>query len=194
MEQREYRLLLALLAVILALSGCSQMRDKFIRKPKEAEKKPHYYRVKSYDVHPSLELYTKRYIFWKNWHRDFMDLMAQPDQDIQAPANHKKKVVAIEQELSNLIDMRNMLVDEKGIELNEYIIQMTEIEQQIKKQKLLPGTQTRIRRKMELMGKEIKRDFSYNKIGDYIRSDFGADKDYEGDYTDQAVRGGAAGD
>ncbi|MFH1552403.1 MAG: hypothetical protein ABID83_02020 [Candidatus Omnitrophota bacterium] len=165
MRKKDIRVLVVLLAVAVALSGCAQIRDKFVRKPKEEKvKAKRYYAVKAYDVHPSLDLYTKRYIFWKNWHKDLLSVLGDD--------NHKKVTVAVEQDISNLMDMRSMLVDEKADELQKSIDEMIAIETTLKKERITPGNEVRIRRNLELIGKNIKRDFSYTKMGDYIRSDF----------------------
>lgn len=164
MQNKSSRILVILVAVTLALSGCAQMKDKFIRKPKEKKRIQRYRAVKTYDIHPSLELYTKRYVFWKNWHREILAVLRD--------ANHKKKVVAIEQEVSNLMDMRNMLTDEKSDQLQELIDKMSEVETVIKKERITQGNETRVRKKLESLGRKIKADFSYRKMKGFIRSDF----------------------
>ncbi len=50
-------------------SGCAQLKEKFIPKKEEAKETKRYKSVSTYDVKPSLELYTKRYVFWKNWQK-----------------------------------------------------------------------------------------------------------------------------
>ena len=163
--KREIRMVAFLLVVAVTLSGCAQIKAKFVRKPKDKKvKAKRYYAVKPYDVHPSLDLYTKRYIYWKNWHKELLSVLGGD--------NHKKITVAVEQDISNLMDMRNMLVDEKADELQKSIDEMTEIELTLKKERVTPGNEVRIRRNLELIGKNIKRNFSYQKMGDYIRSDF----------------------
>ena len=162
--------MLAVLAVTVALTGCADLKDKFIRKKKEEPRAQRYYRVRQYDVHPTLDLYTKRYVYWKSWHREIMSLLEQTPS--METANYKKRRVAIEQEVSNLIDMQSMLVDEKAEELGKIIDEMTVIEKQVKSEKITPGNLTRIRRTLDLLGKEVKKNFSYRKMGDYIAPEF----------------------
>ena len=165
MKNNNIRVLIIISILAFAVSGCAEMRDKFIRKPKE-EKRPmkRYQPVKEYDVRPNLELYTKRYVFWKNWHRELLSVLRDD--------NHKKKVVAAEQELSNLMDMQSMLVDEKADQLQKCVDEMTEIEMTLKKEKVTSGNEVRIRRQLESLGREIKKKFSYNKVRGFIRNDF----------------------
>lgn len=160
-----------LAGVLFSLSGCAdleRLKDQLLIKRKkdteEETKITRYVPVQTYDVHPSIELYTKRYIFWKNWHREVLAVLRDE--------NQKKARVAIEQEVGNLRDMERMLVDEKGERLGEIVDEMSQIEEQIKKEKVTTGNEVRIRKKLESLGKEIKRDYSYNKMRGFIRDDF----------------------
>ncbi len=161
------RIGIVLILAIMAgsITGCAQLRDKFVRKSKEEEKPVRqYYAVREYDVHPNMDLYTKRYIFWKTWHKELLDVL---DSD-----NSKKIKVAAEQELSNLIDMRNMLNDEKAGQIQEYVDELTTIEQTIRKEGITRGNKVGIRRRLELLGKNVKRDFSYNKVTGMLADEF----------------------
>lgn len=135
--------------------------------PKKEPGLKRYIPVREYDIKPSMELYTKRYIFWKNWHREFMDLISDPRE-----TNQKKLMTAVEQELSNLYDMKGMLIDEKGDELQLSIDGIWKVEEDLKKQNLTKGNKVRIMRNMELLGKKIKEDFSYRKLAGDIRDEF----------------------
>ena len=149
----------------LVASGCAQLKEKFVRKPKEdAFQGRHYYAVRQYDVRPNLELYTKRYVYWKNWHRELLAVLGH--------SNHKKAEVAVEQEISNMLDMQSMLDDEKAEELQGLIEQMTEVEQQIKKSQVSTANEVRLRKKIEAVGGKVKRNFSYTKIGDHLADEF----------------------
>ncbi|MFH1798766.1 MAG: hypothetical protein ABH844_05485 [Candidatus Omnitrophota bacterium] len=166
MKMKKFCNLSLMIVVSLFLtSGCAGMRDKFVRKPKEKDETAKTYQsIRKYDVRPSLELYTKRYIFWKSWHRELLGVL-----DAE---NHKKTVTAIEQEISNLMDMRSMLVDEKANELKLIIDEMDDIEMTIKKQRVTGGNGVNLRRRLEAIGRDIQRDFTYNKIPEFIRSEF----------------------
>jgi len=165
LKMRNNRILIMILAFSFLFSGCAAIKDKFVPKPKEEDTQTKkYLAVRKYDVHPSLELYRKRYVLWKNWHKELLSILRN--------ANHKKIVVTIEQENSNLMDMHNMLADEPAEKLQKVIIQMESIEQLIKKGRLNTGGEVRIHQKLESLGREIKRDFSYDKMKDSIRSDF----------------------
>jgi len=158
-------LLMLALAVSFLAGGCADFRSKFI--PQKKDERPaamQYYAVREYDVKPSLDLYTKRYIYWKNWQKEIMNVIDDP--------NRKKLIVAVEQAISNMMDMKRMLVDEKGDQLQEYIDKMEEIEITLKKQTLTAGNKVRIRRELDSIGKQVKRYFSYNAVKNDIRDEF----------------------
>jgi len=157
--------LLVVCFLVITMSGCAELKDKFVRKNSEpASPIKQIQTVRQYDIQPNIELYTKRYIFWKNWHRELLEVLTD--------TNQKKRVTAIEQEVANLMDMQRMLVDEKGMELQVYIDELSEIEQRIKAERITGGNQVRIRRQIETIGRQIKEDFSYREMGGYIRNEF----------------------
>jgi hypothetical protein len=157
-----------LFAVSLALAasflsaGCSNIQ--LIPKKKEEARTTRYYKVRKYDIKPSIDLYTKRYTYWKTWHRELLEVLAD--------GNFKKPEEAIDQAISNLWDMQRMLVDEKAAALGKYLDEMIQIQDTMKKEKITAGNETRIRRKLESLEREIKRGFSYNKMGGSIRNEF----------------------
>jgi len=159
--------LTVILAAAIMTSGCAQLKDKFVPKAKkkdEAVSTKRYLAVREYDVHPTMELYTKRYIFWKQWHKELLSVMDG--------RNHKKTVVAVEQEVSNLMSMRDMLTDEKGDKLGVLLDELIGIENEIKTNRVTRGNKVRIRRKLESLGRGIKKDYTYNKMKGFIRDDF----------------------
>ncbi|MBU0684166.1 MAG: hypothetical protein ABIH85_03255 [Candidatus Omnitrophota bacterium] len=165
MNAFRFQTVIVMFLILVMSSGCAQIKDKFIRKPKDEEVDLKRYRaVRTYDVQPSIELYQKRYVLWKVWHKELLSVLRD--------SNHKKKIIAIDQEISNLVDMRNMLTKEKGEELQKIIVQMMDIQNMIKRQKVATGNEVRIRVKLEALGRQIKGDFNYNKVQDFIGSDF----------------------
>ncbi|MBF0493972.1 MAG: hypothetical protein HQL28_02435, partial [Candidatus Omnitrophica bacterium] len=89
---------------LIFLTGCQSVMDKFIRKKKEEPRTQKYYAVHKLDVKPTLELYTKRYVYWRNWHTEMLKVLNDVSQ--------KRRATAIDQEIVNLSDMWNMLEDE----------------------------------------------------------------------------------
>jgi len=169
MEKCKTVVFVNILAFMFLFSGCSGIKDKFIPKPKEEDPRiKKYFAVRKYDVHPTYEMYRKRYVLWKNWHKELLSILRD--------SNHKKIVVAIDQENSNLVDMHSMLIDTEAEKLQKVISQMEEIEKLIKKGRLNTGGEVRIRQKLESLGREIKRDFNSNKMKSCIRENFKNDE------------------
>jgi hypothetical protein len=166
---KKIKMMVALVLCVTALSGCADLKNKFIRK-KEEPQLARYVPVREYDVRPSMELYTKRYIYWKNWHREVMDFLDDP-----RATNQKKITVALEQEISNLLSMRNMLVDEKSDELQGLIDKVAEVDNTVKTETVTSGNRARITREMMLLGVQIKDGFSYRKMAGEIRDEFRTD-------------------
>ena len=178
MKYHGFRVLVAIILSVAMMSGCADLKNKFVRKNKD--EKPTYKKyqsVREYNVKPSLKLYTKRYTYWKSWHRELLDVL--PD------SNKKKKITAIEQEISNLIDMQNMLIEEKSVSAQKYVDELTAIEVQFKKGPITSGQEVRIRRKLETLGRQIKLHFSYTKVGDDIADEFRSDRKLKSGPTDE---------
>lgn len=150
-------------SVIFSLSGCADLKNKFVRKKKETQVK-RYYAVKEYHVTPSLDLYMKRYVLWKNWIR-------QLQQDLNA-RNFKKPLVAAEQTLSNLEDMQGMLVDEKAEALQKYVDEMDWVYAKIKKEKVTTGNQVQLKKRIDVVAAEVQRKFAYGDMKNHIRKEF----------------------
>lgn len=159
-----YLLVAALALASLSLGGCSDLKDKFVRKKKPKAEAKRYYAVKEYHISPSIELYTKRYVLWKNWQRELEAVLND--------TNFKKPRMAADQCLSNLVDMKNMLVDEKGDQLQKYIDDMAWVEKSIRTQKVTHGNQVQLKKRIEMVGFEVQRRFSYNDMRKYIRDEF----------------------
>ena len=149
--------------VVFNLGGCAALRKKFIPKKKKEKVSPTYSRIEEYNTVPTIEIYEKHYIFWRSWHREIMELLGE---------NSKKDKRCISEMIGNLQDLRSMLVDEKGNELDKHIAKLKEVEQIIIKRNLTSSTKTRIRRILEKEYVLIKISFSYRKIEPFIRKEF----------------------
>lgn len=166
MMLRRFVLVLAVIFAASSMAGCSpsDLKDKFVRKKKAKPSAKRYYAVKTYHVKPSLELYTKRYVLWKAWQKELEDVLLN--------SNSKKPRLAADQALSNLVDMQNMLVDEKYKALGKYVDEMTKVEKTIRTQKVTRGNQAWLQKQIELIGFEVERRFSYNDMKKYIAEEF----------------------
>lgn len=159
--------IIALLA--LNISGCETMRKKFTRK-KKTVKAPRIYQVKKYEKKPTPELYSKHYVFWSSWHSELIKVLGQ---------NHKKDVQCIEQIISNLNDMANILIPEKGALLKTHIDKLEKVREMITKEDLGVGNKHYAIMTLEREERYIKREFSLSKMKDYLKKSFDDDAQNE---------------
>ncbi|HPS20308.1 MAG TPA: hypothetical protein PKY78_04900 [Candidatus Omnitrophota bacterium] len=162
------------------LAGCADITNKFIRKKKEEPKRQKYYAVHEYDVRPSMELYSKRYSYWSVWQTEMLQVIRNP--------NEKKIKVAVEQGRSNLMDLEKMIVDEKVEKMKKMVDDLIKIEKQIKQEGITSGNEVRIRKVIEAMGREVKRDYSPTKMRRYLREEFAERPDLREDLPEGATK------
>ncbi len=156
------------LSMVILFSGCAQIKEKFIRKSKDPKVESKRYQVvREYKVRPNLELYKKRYVFWKSWHRELLSVLRD--------SNRKKPLSAVREDISNLSDMRNMLTDDKAEGVKALIDIMEECEKILKERKITPGNDVRIRKKLKSVRTQVEKNFSPKKVQGHIRHDFRRD-------------------
>ena len=166
-------LLLPVVAITLisfSLGGCADIKSKFIRQKPDDGLPRTYIPVREYDVRPNMELYARRYIFWRNWHKEFMDLIQDPRE-----TNQKKFIMALDQTYSNLYDMRKMLEDDAGDELQTLMDGVREARDSVRRDRLTHGNRVRIMRHMDILGREIRDRFSAANVAGRLRDDFRED-------------------
>ena len=149
-------------AVAVSLVGCDAVQKKFTRK-KKTTKRPRIYQVKKYEKVPTPELYNKHYVYWETWSSELIELLGQ---------NHKKDVRCIEEIVGQLKDMQNILVPEKGEELQVHIDRMEDIRSTIKRGGMSFATQASIKQTLEREDRAIKRNFITSKVKSYIKESF----------------------
>ena len=104
------------------LTGCETLAKKFRRKPKKTVKMPRMYQIKKYEKKPTPELYKKHYAYWESWQSELIQVLGQ---------NRKKDLLCIDQIISNLQDMQNILVPEKGKEMETHIERLITVKETI---------------------------------------------------------------
>jgi len=149
--------------ILLNLTGCEAVRRKFTRKRKEPVKMPRIYQTKSYETRPSPQIYKKHYAYWASWQSELIRVLGQ---------NHKKDMRCIEEIVGNLNDMRNILVKEKGEELDSHIKKMENVKEIIFNDSFTQSNKDYVRRTLEREERFIKREFSFAKVKGQIRKSF----------------------
>ncbi|MBU0605879.1 MAG: hypothetical protein KKH77_06285 [Candidatus Omnitrophica bacterium] len=150
-----------LLAV--TLTGCDALQRKFTRKKKETKPIPRLYQLKKYDVKPSAALYSKHYAYWQSW-------MSELIQDLGD--NHKKDVRCIDEALSQLHDMRNILVQEKADALTKHIRRIEKAREIIIKEGLSQYNKNQVLMTLEREDRIVKSEFTVSRIKNDIKESF----------------------
>lgn len=157
------RKMMSVLLVVMVLSnltGCDALQRKFTRKKKTTVKAPRIYQLKKYEKKPSPELYRQHYVYWQSWHSELIKTLGQ---------NHKKNKRCAEEALGHLIDMHNILLPEKGKELEAHIVKLEEIKEIIFREELTQANKDYILMSLEREDRVIKKEFNYNKVKDYLK-------------------------
>jgi len=161
MKKTLYVLLIFL--ILLNLTGREAVRKKFTRKKKPPVKTPHIYQVKKYEKRPTPDLYKKHYAFWMSWHSELLRVLGQ---------NKKKDKRCVEEILSNLKDMRSMLISRKSDELTPHIEKLSKVKDIIFEEDLTTYNKDYVKRALEREERAIKREFNFKKIKDYLKENF----------------------
>lgn len=155
---------LLILAVLMSTAGCSEeWRRKFIRKKKDAAKKPRIYQTKRYIKEPTETLYTKHYNYTISWLSELAEDLGQ---------NSKKDVRCIAEAINQMRDVRYFLVEEKAQELDKHINRLVEMQDIILRRDLGHANMDYVRRSVEREQRFIRSEFYYNKIKGYMKKSF----------------------
>ena len=155
------------LFIILNIAGCTTLQKKFTRKKKASVKMPHIYVVKKYEKMPTPELYQKHYSYWMTWQSELIKVLGE---------NNKKDKRCIEEIITNLKDMQNILVKEKGDELTSHIDKLTRVKSTIFNEELTQANRDPVLMVLEREDRVIKREFVLKKVRDYLRKSFDEDE------------------
>jgi len=153
---------LLIIILIANISGCAELRRKFIRKKEPKKEEPSFYRVEEYKVKPPHERYQEHYVLWHNWHLEL---------ERTEPANYLRDIASISEALRHLTAMRDLLQEEKAKELGIEITQMEAILANLKEEKKDITKDVRSRRLVEKIRRVVVNNFSYKRVKNYIKSD-----------------------
>jgi hypothetical protein len=145
----------------MSLSGCETVRRKFVRKAKTEKENPEevIYVPQEYPVQVTSneDMYRNYYTFWKSWHQELIEVLSEGQ-------NHKKQVECINEVISNLNKMKDLLVPDAQGGLNEYIQKVIPIQGEIVSNRSNPGNLAIMKAKLESIKSKIARDYIIKKI------------------------------
>lgn len=153
-----------LITMVFELCACEAFVRKFTRKPKK-EQLPKEEMVLVPEEYPSLpmskeELYRKYLFYWKSWQDELI-------QSLSKGSNHKKQISCIEESIKNLKALRELLKEKTQKKLDVYIEELESLRISILKD--VHGINLQANRIVaEKIKRNILKEFSYNKIKDYL--------------------------
>jgi len=156
------------LFMLVNLTGCETLAKKFRRKSKKTVKMPRMYQVKKYEKKPTPELYKKHYAYWESWQSELIQVLGN---------NRKKDLLCIEQIISNLRDMQNILVPDKGKEMESHIDKLIKVKEMIVSTDLTKANSGYAVRILEREDRLITKYFAYRKVKNFLKKSFEDDVD-----------------
>lgn len=162
MKERARLLLIVFMCLsIVSLSGCETVRRKFVRKAKAEKENPEevIYVPQEYPVQVTSneDTYRNYYTFWKGWHQELIEVLSEGQ-------NHKKQVECINEIVSNLNKMKDLLTLDAQSGLNESIQKIIPIKDEIVAGKSNPSNFAIMKVKLESIKNKIAKDYIIKKI------------------------------
>lgn len=168
--RRSFTIVLILLLAV-SMSGCgTTWGQKFIRRKKDVKKTPKIVQIQKYPMKPTPELYKKHYSYFITWQSELLSELGE---------NRKKDIRSLEEAISNLRDMQNILVPEWGDKMQKYVDREMEAREIIIYQELSKYNVDSVRSTLEKVDRAIKRDFCYSRVKDHLKKDMNENEDVE---------------
>jgi hypothetical protein len=149
--------------LIINLLGCEAVARKFTRKSKKDElpKEEMVLVPEEYKSNLTKEQEYRQYLlYWKSWQDELINSLSQG-------ANHKKQIDCASEAIKNLMNLRALLNADMQKKLDGYIMQLENLKESILKD-IYASSVVSSRMTAERIRRNILRDFSYNKIKDYL--------------------------
>ena len=151
----------AVLVLVMALqvAGCEAIQRKFTRKKKREIIKPRFYQEDGAETRPHLELYMMHYTYWKSWQEELIT---------RGGSNAKRDLMACNELMGHLADMKKYLTGSKAEELEKTIVELSLIEPDLKKQRLTKSQKYKITKFLEKIKRHIDKNFSYADMKEFL--------------------------
>ncbi len=107
------------------------------------------------------EVYRQYFLYWKSWHEELINSLSG------GGSSNKKQIDCANEALKNLEALRSTLQEAKQKKLDIYISQLKDLKKEIEED-LYGNSISENRLVAERIKRSILRDFSYNKIKDYL--------------------------
>ncbi len=161
---RQVIILSTLYFILSTLIGCDAFVRKFTRKSKK-ENLPKEELVLAPEEYkpPKMtkeEAYRQYFLYWKSWHDELIN-------SLSGGSSHKKRMDCANETINNLEQLRLALQETRQKKIDVYINQLKDLKKEIAED-LYGNNLSASRLVAERIKRNILRDFSYNKIKDYL--------------------------
>ena len=156
---------ICLLSVSLIAGGCEPLRKKFTRqKKKDQETSATIPILEPIDypeqIHSPSGDYKQHYSLWQVWQREFLN-------SLDDASSVKQELFDLVQLIAQLQEMQKLLTPEKSSKLSVVIAQFESLKEAVAQ----PGpfrNITNIKLKAELLGKQIREEYRFNRVKDSL--------------------------
>ncbi len=161
---RQVIILSTLYFILSTIIGCDAFVRKFTRKSKK-ENLPKEELVLAPEEYkpPKMtkeEAYRQYFLYWKSWHDELIN-------SLSGGSSHKKRMDCANETINNLEQLRLALQETRQKKIDVYINQLKDLKKEIAED-LYGNNLSASRLAAERIKRNILRDFSYNKIKDYL--------------------------
>ncbi|MFH1888616.1 MAG: hypothetical protein ABH806_00830 [Candidatus Omnitrophota bacterium] len=150
--------------LIIILIGCDAFVRKFTRKQKKEDLPAEEMVLAPEEYKPPQmtkeEIYRHNFLYWQSWHDELINALS-------ARASQKKQVYCGNEAMKNLEQLRQNLQEAQQKKLDAYINQLKDLVKDISED-TYGNDASRNRLKAERIRRGVLREFSYNKIKDYL--------------------------
>jgi hypothetical protein len=165
-EPQKTLLFLSLIFFLMSISACQTLRRKFTRKPKkqiQSQEEP----IVAFEEYPQFissqeQQYKYYFSLWKSWHLETIELL-------KAGSNRKRLLSSLKEEVENLKNLKAFINPPKQKELFDYILSLEEIKDSFLNSRLSEAKIYQYKMKLESLGRQIERKFSYRKIKPWLK-------------------------
>ena len=148
-----------------ALSGCTTLRRKFVRKRQEKKDasrdvpifEPIEYAQKAYDPQ---ELYRKHFSIWGSWSKELVT-------SLERGLNKSRQSYLMTKSMDQLVEMGRFLTDEKKEALSKHIKALTGFKEMLDAP-VLPQDFSTFRNRVKSVDRRIRNEFSLRDVQTYI--------------------------
>lgn len=153
---------LALIFVfVFVLSGCHNVRKKFVRKKKKEKEQAVYVNFKEYAKPSSYQLYQDYYLYATGWIDEIL-------KSLEPPINFKRASKSFDELIYTLSQINSIFTDEGKESFSSLYNQVIDIDKEIKP--LLNEIKRRaIVKDLEYIKRRINREFTISKVEQWIK-------------------------